>query len=467
MSRGIGARFMALGGGEAAARLLSFAGTVYMARTLSPSLYGIIGVAMGIMLYLVQLADAGIELVGVPAIARAQNAEAAASIAAPVLAVRFLIALALTLVVIALGLTLIPQPDGAVIATSALALLAAGLSTRWIHIGLERAGSVAVARTIGEVIALGLIVVLVHNAGDVGQVPLAQFVGAAATSLVMLVALARGGVNLPWVWAPTAAAPIFARARHLVGFTLLGLLLFNFDLIFLRIRTGAEAAGYYAAAYTLISFAANLIVAFAHTVLPTLSRLHNDRGARNSLFQTATAHAFALALPVGVGAWYVSRQIIEQIFGPAYTPGVLALQWLSWTIPLAALRELPVVALIASGEEKSLLRVNAITAICNVSLVLAAVPRFGLVGAAGATVATEFIRLALAVHAGRRAGYPLPRLSRLIKPTVATAAMAAILIVAAPTALWISIPMGGVAYAVALLAMRGVQWRGRIPSLSV
>lgn len=458
---------MALGGGEAAARILSFAGTVYLARTLSPTLYGIVGVAMGVMLYLVQLADAGIELVGVPAIARAQNGEDAVRIAAPVLSVRFLVALALTVVVIAVGVTILPQPDGAVLASSSLALLAAGLSTRWIHIGLEHAGSVAVARTVGELVALILIIILVRSAGDVGEVPLAQFVGAAITSLVMLVSLGRVGVRLPWRWAPSDAAPIFSRARHLVGFTLLGLILFNFDLIFLRVKSGAEAAGYYAAAYTLISFAANLIVAFAHTVLPNLARLHEEKAARNSLFETATAQGFALALPVGVGAWYVSHQIIAQIFGPAYTPGVLALQWLSWTIPLAALRELPVVALIAAGEEKALLRVNAVTAVSNVILVVAAVPTYGLVGAAAATVATEFIRLALATHAARQAGYPLLHVTRLLKATVATAAMGAALLVVAPTQLWVSIPLGGAVYAVGLLLVKGVNFRGRIPSLSV
>ena len=465
MARGVGARFMALGGGEAAARLLAFAGTVYLARTLSPALYGVVGVAMGVMLYLVQLADAGIELVGVPAIAR--DPDRAAEVAAPILSLRFLIALALTTGVVVVGVTLLPQPDGAVLAASSLALLAAGLSTRWVHLGLERAGGVAIARTVGEAVSLALIFLLVKESGDVGMVPLATFAGAAATSLILLWTLDRRGVRLPWRWAPREAAPVFARARHLVGFTLLGLLLFNFDLIYLRLRSGADAAGYYAAAYTMISFAANLIVAFAHTVLPTLARLQGDRAARDAFFETATAHAFALALPVGVGAWYVSRQIIEQVFGPAYTPGVVALQWLAWTIPLAALRELPVVALIAAGGERRLLRVNALTALSNVVLVVAAVPRFGLVGAAAATVATEVIRLGLAAHAAREAGYPVLQPSRLLKPTLATVLMATALVWVAPEVLWLSIPLGGAAYGVALVLVRGVEWRGRTPGLSV
>ncbi len=464
-SRGIGARFLALGGGEVLARLCAFAATVYLARTLSPAMYGIVGVAMGIMLYLNQVADGGIELVGVPLVARARDR--VAELAEPVLSVRFVAAAALTALTIALGLTILPQPDGAVIAASSLALLCAALSVRWVHLGLERAGGVAVSRTVGEVVALVGIVALVRGAGDVGMVPLAQFVGAAVTSGILLLTLRRDRIQLNWRWAPGSAAPVFQRSRHLVGFTLLGLLLFNFDLIYLRLRTGPEAAGYYAASYTLIAFAANLIVAFAHTVLPNLTRLEGDAEARGTLFSTVCAQAFALALPVGVGAWYVADQVVVQIFGDAYRPGVVALQWLAWSIPLAALRELPVVALIAAGQERWLLRVNATTAVCNIALVLGAVPAFGLVGAAAATVATEVIRLALAAHFARRAGYPVVPPRRLVRATVASAAMGGALVVAAPNVLWTSIPLGVTVYGAALVLVGGVRLRGRVPGLSV
>ncbi len=464
-SRGVGARFLTLGGGEAVARLCAFAATVYLARTLSPALYGIVGVAMGVMLYLSQIADGGIELVGVPLVARA-GAELA-SLAQPVLAVRFVLSLSTALVVMVVGLSVLPQPDGAILASLAPSLLFAGLSVRWIHIGLERAGGVAIARTMGEVVALVAILVLVHETGDVVRVPLALFLGAAVTAFILLVTLRRAGLPLVWDWAPRRATPVFQKSRHLVVFTLLGLLLFNFDLIYLRVRTGAEAAGYYAVAYTMISFAANLIVAFAHTVLPTLTRLDDDPRRRRELYATASAQAFAVALPVGVGAWYVSGQVISQVFGQAYLPGVVALQWLAFSVPLAALRELPIVALIASGRENLLIRVNAITAACNVALVVLMVPRYGLAGAAAATVATEVVRLAFASYYARGAGYQFVPVHRLVKAALASSAMALVLVTLAPEALWISAPLGAAVYGICLVALKGIRLDRRLPGLSV
>ncbi|MFP5356181.1 MAG: oligosaccharide flippase family protein, partial [Gemmatimonadota bacterium] len=150
--------------------MAAFAATVYLARTPSPAMYGIVGVAMGVMLYLTQLADGGIELVGVPLVAR--DRARVAAIAEPILSLRFAASVVLTLLVVIAGLTVLPQPDGAVMASTALALAFTGLSVRWVHIGLEHAGGVAIARTLGELVALGAIVALVHEAGDVGNVPL-------------------------------------------------------------------------------------------------------------------------------------------------------------------------------------------------------------------------------------------------------------------------------------------------------
>ena len=58
-----------LGVGEALARVVAFVTMLVVARRLGPSAYGVVGVSAGILLYLTQLADGGIELVGIPAVA--------------------------------------------------------------------------------------------------------------------------------------------------------------------------------------------------------------------------------------------------------------------------------------------------------------------------------------------------------------------------------------------------------------
>ncbi|MGQ0537783.1 MAG: oligosaccharide flippase family protein, partial [Gemmatimonadaceae bacterium] len=329
--------------------------------------------------------------------------------------------------------------------------------------GLERTGWVAAARLAGELLALALIVLLLRDASQVYYVPVAVFAGQALLTLLLIAGLRRMGWRIPVRLDWGAARDTFARSRHLVAFTLLGLVLFNFDLLVIRFVRGSADAGFYSAAYTLIAFGANLIVAFAHTVMPALARLDNAGTERTALFQRAMLQAFAVALPAGVGASLIAQQILGTVFGSSYDGGIAALRILALSLPLAALREIPVVALIANGEERSLVRVNAVTALCNAVLVLAAVPLFGLAGAAWATVATEVIRLALAVRSAREAGFAAIAVSRLWQPGVAALAMAALILLVRPSFLWLSVLLGvlGYALALAILTRGGVLRRGQ------
>lgn len=456
--RGIGARFAALGSGEAVARLAAFAATVYLARTLGPALFGSIAFATAILLYLTQLADAGVELVGVPLVARSRDQ--LDDVLGPVFAARIWLAVGLTLLTIVVSLVALPQPDAVLLAGYSLTLPLAAASTRWVHLGLERTGWIGVSRTLGEALTLLLILVLVRDATRIGYVPFATFAGQALLTLLLIIGLRRLGYRAPMRFDWVVARPTFDRARHLVMFTILGLLLFNFDLVFIRIVRGRAEAGLYSAAYTLVAFGANLIVAFAHTVMPVLARLDNDVNERSRVFQRSVFQAFSLALPAGVGAALVADQILGTVFGDQFAGGVAAMRILAWYLPLAAIREMPVVALIAAGEERALLRVNALTALSNVIMVVALVPSFGLVGAAVATAGTELIRLWLAARAAGRAGYPSIDVRQLWVPTVAALVMAALVLFVRPGALWTSVPLGAVGYGLTFLLLARISGPG-------
>jgi O-antigen/teichoic acid export membrane protein len=462
---GVGARFLTLGLGETVARLCAFGATVYLARTLGPASYGVVSVVAGIMLYLTQIADGGIELAGIPLVARARDD--VATVASPILSARLVLAAAVVGLTMVAAPVILPPLDASLLTVASLALLATGLSTRWVHLGLERPGSVAVARLAGELSTLGLVLALVSGIDDVRSVPVAQVAGAALTTVVLGADLWRRGTAPRWIWQPARAIEVFRRSKHLIVFTLLGLLLFNFDLIYLRYRTGDSAAGLYASAYTLIAFAANIIVAFAHTVLPNLARSDDDRDQRVRLFHTASVQALTIALPVGVGASFVASDVMTLVFSSDYAEGAVALAILALSIPIAALRELPVIGLLAAQRETRLLIVNALTVVTNVTLVVLTVPRFGIVGAAACTLLTEILRWILAARFAAECGFPPPRWHRLAKGVGATAAMAGALLAFGTPGLFVTISLGGAVFVVTLALLRGVRLQDGVPVLSV
>jgi O-antigen/teichoic acid export membrane protein len=447
--------------GEIVARLIAFSTMLVVARRLGPGAYGSIGVASGILLYLAQIADGGVELVGIPAIARAR--ERASVLASATLTFRVMGALVLSLVVAPLTL-LLPSPDGRVLAVYALSLIWTAASTRWVYLGLEQPATVAVARVGGEVVGLLIVLLAVRSETDVLRVPVAAWIALAVSSTVMLLGLPRHGVRLRITLAWEECKALFAQARHLLLFTLLGLLLFNFDLIYLRAMRGSDVAGLYAAAYTIISFGANVIVAYAHSVMPQLARLGGEPAERQTTYSRAISRAFLVALPAGVGGLLAATPIIALVFGSAFSGSAGAMQVLLLSLPVAAVREIAVVALIASGGERHLVRVNAITAVANIVLNVVLVPVYGMMGAAVATLLTELVRLALAGRAAALRGFRWPSARTYARPAAAAIVMWVIVRASGVEHLAAIIALGAACYGLVLILTGGVQFRsGQLP----
>ena len=391
---------LALAMGEAVARLVAFGTTVFLARTLGPESYGVMAVAAGVMLYLSQIADSGVELGGLTD--AAAGPARVNEIASSVLSHRLRVAAALLVVVVPAGYWLLPQPDGLVLAVYALGLPAVALSVRWVYVGLQRSTPVAVSRVLGDVVTAALTLAFVRGPATVLAAPLAVVLGGLAAAVLLLRGLPRLGVHLRRAHDAARVRAMLHRGRRLVLFTLLGLVLYNIDLLMLRFLGGEEAAGHYAAAYVLISFCANLMIAYAHTVLPALAGGAPPDAATAATYGSALVTACAVTMPVAVGGALIAPLVIHLLFGDAYAAAAVALQALVLAVPLGAMREIAVAALIARQCEDALLRVNIVATVVNVSLNLFLIPRYGLVGAAWATVASEVVRLGVALVTARQ-----------------------------------------------------------------
>jgi O-antigen/teichoic acid export membrane protein len=433
----------ALAIGEGLARLIAFGSTVYLARTLGPDVYGVVAVAAGVMLYLTQIADSGVELAGMAD--AAAGPERAAAVMSGALALRLMTVAAVLLVVWPAGWWVMAQPDGRVLALYSLGLPMTALSVRWVYLGLQRPVPVAVSRIVADVVTGLVTLALVRTAADVHWAPLATVVGGVAGGVLLLRGLRGLGVRLFVAADRRRVTALLARGRRLVLFTLLGLVLYNVDLLILRYLRGEAEAGRYAAAYVLISFCANLMIAYSHTVLPSLAREATPTAATASTYRTGLVVAWLVTMPVAIGGALLAPLLIDRLFGRAYGDGATALQVLVLSVPVAALREMAVAALIARHREPALLRVN----------ITALIPVFGLAGAAWATVVSEVVRLGVALVAAREAipgTLPAPA---LLKVLVAGAGMGLAVVVSGTAQSLVALVVGGVVYPL-LLVLVGV-----------
>ena len=457
--------FAVLGVGEALARIIGFAGTVYVARRLGADAYGVIAVAAAIVLYFSHIADFSVEFIGVRTIA--QDRGAVDRLVPPLLATRLMLATACIAVLVLAGFFILPQPDGAILAVTSLGLLTVAGSTRWVYLGIERPATVALARTGSELLALALVVAFVRDSGDMSVVPLSRVAGDGAMVVVLALVLRRFGYSLPMRHTRGVVRPILASASPLVAHAILGLVIFNGDLIFLRALRDARTAGMYAAAYTLISFLLNLGVTFGSSLLPVLAREAGDPSRQRASFDHAMIQALAVALPIAAGGCLLAGGLMHLMFGATYAAAVPALRILVWSIVVAWVRNVVQMGLIARHEQSFVLRTSLWSAAANVALNLLLIPRFGMTGAALATVATETIRTLIALVYSSRLGLPFGVATRLWRPIVATAAMATVLHFVPMDAVLPAVLSGAAVYGVAIVATGGVRMVNGVPQLHV
>ncbi len=420
--------------------------------------YGVVALAGAVLLYFSHLADFGLDTLGVSEVAK-DRGRVGALVPSLVLG-RLAVAAVLWLGLVAVGLPVLPQPEGAIIAASGAALLFRATNVRWALIGIERPAWVALSRVGGELLQALVILTVIVGAGDLVLVPAAQVAGDAFAALLLVFALGRLG-PLPLRWEPEAAMPVFRAARPLVLHALLALLVFNCDLILLRFFRDASTVGFYAAAYTLVSFLSNMGVSFGYSLLPAYARLSARSDERDALYRSSLAQAAAATLPMAVGGTLVAGGLIALVFGSGYSASVLPLRILLWSVPAVWMRASVQMALVAQGRQRDVLRVTVIGAALTVVLDLLVIPRWGMAGAAVVTVTTELVRIALVMWWGRRAGLPLPSPARFARGLLASVAMGALVWVLSPRAhVLATVAAGGVAYAI-LLVMVGAVRIGR------
>lgn len=457
-------RFLALGVGEIGARLVAFGVTVYVARTVGAEHYGVLVAAITVVMYLTFVVDAGMDMVGVKQVTA--HPERVPELLASVLGARLLIAIATIICTAAFALAALPRVDGLALALYAGTLLATAISTKFVHLGIDRAGNTAWSRVLGESIMAALVLLLVRQPADLLKIPAAQIAGdlVAALLLLSLLPVGRRPHALRLEMGSTLA--LLRDARPMVLHGLLGLAIFNSDFLFLRVLQDSESVGYYSVAYTLISFAQNLGVAYTMSLIPTFTVARDDRAAAQRAVDNGMGQALLGALPVTVGGLLVAPALVHLLFGPSYAPSARPLQILLLLVPVSLVRNVWQAVLVAYNRQDLMLRTVAWAAAVNVVLNVALIPRYGMVGAAVATVVTEGIRTWLSARYAKGLSLAMPAGTRFARIGVAAVGMAAVTWGALAAPVLVTVGVSAATYVLLLVVTGAVRLRGGRPEFS-
>lgn len=406
------------------AKTLSFVAFIYLARVLGVTNYGALEFSLSVLAYFLLFADFGLE---VWATREAASGVDMRELAGRILPLRFILALISFGALLVLILFLRNYPGlRTVTILFGLTLFSQALNLKWAFMGREKMTRVGAGLILAQFLFVAPLFLLVRSPQAIIWVPIARLAG----ELAMVVYFARqfaaafGGWRLPF--RIRGANEILKPARTLGASYILGLMSFNLDSVLLGFFLGATAVGFYGAAYKPVTVVLAMPMTYFVGLFPALSRTYSDNHETfRELLVRSLRLTWIFALPIGVGGMFLAGPIINLLFGPAYANSIPALRILSWSAVFVILRGTYRQALNAAHRSRLDLWCGCASVAINLVLNLLLIPRYGIIGAAFAIVASDALWFAMSAYQSHRYVAGVNLLPLLLPSLVAATVMGA------------------------------------------
>jgi len=233
---------------------------------------------------------------------------------------------------------------------------------------------------------------------------------------------------------------------------------------------GEVAAGYFSAAYKLISYALLFAVAFSQALFPVAARLAQQNRALYLALRRALYYLLMLFLGVALTLSLLARPIILLLYGPGMAGAIPVLRALAWmAVPYGLIPALAY-TLVSHHYQRRDMWANLAGALAVIAGNLALVPGWSAAGGALAMVAGACVFAGIEFGSVCTLLYPLKPGRSLRRLGASAGALALTLVLLREAPLVLSLSLGCGIYALALWLSRAIDhqdliqlWRSALP----
>lgn len=268
----------------------------------------------------------------------------------------------------------------------------AALSVRWAFLALENLKAPAIAVIVSQAVFLAGCL-LVRRPEQAGIAAAAMVLGEFVATAFLWRAFRRirGGARPRLDLLLTRT--LFAESWPVTCSLFLGAMLYNFDVVALRLLGHEPEIGVYTATYRLITIFGPLLGALQSVIYPGLANAWLAPGAVLSrVLRLAAGTVVALGV-AAISFHWLAGDLLSVLYGEPYRAGSGFLRVLVWVLPIQGLRVVLRQIVLAWGKPLDDLRNLALAATVNVTLDLALVPGFGALGCSWSTLCAEGVLL--------------------------------------------------------------------------
>lgn len=374
-------------------QLLSFVGTIYLARILGKAGFGRYSLALVVGQSLWILGDFGVSVLGVRDLAgRKENNHQIAALLTTIKAIASLVVFLIFLLVLAF----LPLDASYfwIMLGGGFFVLTNAFNCEWIFKGVERIEFIAIANFIVSLVFVLSIVLFVKDENAVvyavylrsfsflpGAILLIYFV-----KKILRMQLA---INLAHV-----SRKIIKEAAYYMLTGGMSMVYVNILVLFMGFFRPSEEVGIFNSAYRpiilIIIFGAIVPMAFFPIIADSY---YNKSFNFNKIHSSFYIILLSLGLPVAIWGMLLSHDIMEFLYGLQYSDAFPIFRLLICIVPFTFIRLVYGQSLLACGFQKVHFLATAFTTLVLVILGLILIPRYGAFGAAAAFCLSEIFFL--------------------------------------------------------------------------
>jgi len=228
---------------------------------------------------------------------------------------------------------------------------------------------------------------------------------------------------------------------------------FRTDTVMLSLMVGDQATGIYNAAYKLTETMMFIPTMLLFVILPSISYFFKqDIAMLKTLVQRALKYLLYIAFPMAIGTFLLADRFIAFIYKEQFAASGPALQVLIIATFFGFMNGLLANVLIVTDRQGYFIRITMALALLNVILNFLLIPRYLYIGSGIATVITQALNFLLLSRYADRWIMKIDYLRITWKPLLASVIMGIVILKGDSLAIWYLVPLGAMAYVIAMAA---------------
>ncbi len=247
---------------------------------------------------------------------------------------------------------------------------------------------------------------------------------------------------------------LIGNAYPLAITSIFALISFKMNTILLNMLTTSAVVGEYTAAFNLMQALIFIPTVFSTAVLPIFAKFYVDsKDMLSYSYKKSLKYLTIISMPISMGTLVLSDKIIYFIYGAEYVNTIPILELIIWALPAIFLSYILGTSIASINKQHETIKATFVCLLFSTIGNYVLISLFSGIGAAMITVLNEVSMVVFYMYIMHKAGYSVPLHEIIIKPFIASVVMG-VVIYFLNLELFTSVLLGMIVYFITVFAIK-------------